>query len=191
MAEMRRQRLESSVAVDRLARGDQSEESSGSMSNQAADDRADPAESAEADEADPAAPTLQQRLMSSGHERPEEDRCPICLDLIELPMTEHAKMNHCCMKRVCDGCIFAAALRGIYDRCPFCRTTVTNDEASRLAIIRKRVGKGDVEAMNILGSKYYHGELGLTEDVPQAIELSTEAAELGSLDAHHNLGYAY
>ena len=158
------------------------------MSNLAADNRAGPAEPAEAD---PASPTLQQRLMARGHERPEEDRCPICLDLIELPMNEHARMKACCMKLVCNGCILAAYWRGVNDSCPFCRTLLPDDDASKLAMIRKRVEKGDAEAICTLGLKYYCGELGLTKDVPRAIELWTEAAELGSNDAHAQLGVMY
>ena len=55
--------------------------------------------------AESAARNLEQRLMASGHERPEGDWCPICFLLIELPMGEHSKTNVCCMKRVCDGCL--------------------------------------------------------------------------------------
>ena len=139
----------------------------------------------------PAARDLQERLMASGHERPEEDRCPICSDLIELPLSKHSKINICCMKRLCNGCILVARRRGVYDTCPFCRTPFTYDEASRLAKIQKRVDKGDAEAIYFLGCKYYHGELGLVKNVPRAIELMTEAAELGSIGAHYNLGAAY
>ena len=158
------------------------------MSNLAADNRAGPAEPAEAD---PASPTLQQRLMARGHERPEEDRCPICLDLIELPMNEHARMKACCMKLVCNGCILAAYWRGVNDSCPFCRTLLPDDDASKLAMIRKRVEKGDAEAIFGLGFAYHGGGLGLAKDVPRAIELYTEAAERGSLIAHYNLGISY
>ncbi|EJK54604.1 hypothetical protein THAOC_25748, partial [Thalassiosira oceanica] len=62
--------------------------------------------------ADQAARSLQQRLMASGHGRPEIDRCPICFDLVELPMHKNSKVKACCMKRVCDGCDLAAAQRG-------------------------------------------------------------------------------
>ncbi|EJK45980.1 hypothetical protein THAOC_35380 [Thalassiosira oceanica] len=137
------------------------------------------------------AQNLQQQLMASGHERPEEDACPICFDLIELPMNEHSKMNVCCMKKVCNGCRLAAHQRGIYGRCPFCRTPFANDDASGLAMVQKRVIKGDAEAIAHLGCKYYYGELGLAKNVPGAIELYTEAAELGSVNAHHRLGVAY
>ena len=142
------------------------------------------------------------RLLNEGHERMEWDRCPICYLYIGFPMHEHARINVCCMKRVCEGCSWAAYRRGVYDSCPFCRTPHPTDNASTLAMIKKRdastvekikkrVDKGDAEAINHLGSKYYFGSLGLTKDIPRAIELWTEAAELGSLDAHYHLGAVY
>ena len=141
--------------------------------------------------ADLAARNIERALMANGHERSEEDRCPICFDLIELPLGSHAKMNVCCMKSVCKGCNLAARQRGMDDTCPFCRTPFPPDDASQLAMVKKRVRKGDAEAIGFLGNKYYYGELGLTKDVPRAIELWTEAAELGSLEAHFNLGDSY
>ncbi|EJK45898.1 hypothetical protein THAOC_35464 [Thalassiosira oceanica] len=137
------------------------------------------------------AQNLQQQLMASGHERPEEETCPICFDLIELPMVNHSTIKVCCMKRVCDGCILAARLRGMNDRCPFCRTPHPDDDASILAMVQKRVSKGDSRAIAYLGDSYYYGSLGLKKDLPRAIELWTEAVELGSLEAHHQLGVVY
>ena len=135
--------------------------------------------------ADTAARNLERRLMESGHERWEGDACTICFLLIEPPIGEHAKVHFCCTKRVCNGCILAAQQRGIFGKCPFCRTPHPADEASQLAMIQKRVDKGDAVAIYHLGQKHYHGSLGLAKDVPRAIELWTEAAELGSLDAHN------
>ena len=129
--------------------------------------------------------------MASGHESPEENRCPICFLLIELPVGQHSGFYTCCMKRLCMGCVLVAELRGMLDRCPFCRTTLPTDDASNLAMIRKRVSKGDAEAIKHLGEKYYSGGCGLAENVSRAIELWTEAAELGSLDAHYHLGHKY
>ncbi|EJK47378.1 hypothetical protein THAOC_33904 [Thalassiosira oceanica] len=106
-------------------------------------------------------------------------------------MNKHAKMNQCCMKLVCNGCSLAARKRGIYDRCPFCRTPHPVDEASALVMIQKRVCKRDAEAIYHLGTKHFHGQLGLTNDVPRAVEMWTEAAELGSVEAHFMLGVAY
>ena len=138
-----------------------------------------------------AARNLDRRLMTSGHERSERDRCPICFLLVEMPTGEHSKINACCMKRVCNGCELAAEQRGIYDRCPFCRTPLPTDNVSALAMIRKRVNKGDAEAIKTLGDKYCLGELGMAKDVPRAIDLYTQAAELGSVVAHNDLGFAY
>ena len=118
--------------------------------------------------------------------------CTICYLYVELPMREcHSKMNLCCMKRLCNGCILAAHNRGMNDRCPFCRTPLPADEASKLAMVQNRVDKGDAEAIEFLGSKYYHGSRGLAKNLPRAIELWTEAAELGSEEAHYNLGVDY
>ena len=134
---------------------------------------------------------LERRLMSSGLERHEGDACEICFLLIELPMGKHAKTNACCMNRMCDGCALAARRRGLLNSCPFCRAPIPTDDASKLAMIQKRVDKGDAEATTSLGDQYFHGKLGLAKDVPRAIELWTEAAELGSSGAHCELGDSY
>ena len=152
----------------------------------------DAADAARADAADlAAARNLERRLMTCGHQRPEEERCPICFDLIGLPVGEHSTNYVCCMKTVCDGCIWAAEQRGVGDKCPFCRTTLPSDDASQLSMVQNRVDKGNSEAIFYLGCTIDYGGLGLAKNVPRAIELWTEAAELGSLKAHHNLGYAY
>ncbi|EJK77496.1 hypothetical protein THAOC_00671 [Thalassiosira oceanica] len=136
------------------------------------------------------AQNLQQRLMSTGHDRPEGDRCPICFDLIELPMNKHSSINICCMKKVCNGCALTAYWQGLRG-CEFCRTPHPGDAASKLAMIQKRADKKDAVAIKVLGEKYYYGILGVAKDVPRAIELCTEAAELGLLDAHFQLGRMY
>jgi len=94
------------------------------------------------------------------------------------------------MKRICDGCDLAFKKRGMND-CPFCRTPDPYDDAGVLAMIQARVEKKDPEAINHLGLKYFFGEVGLQKNVRKAIELYTEAAELGSTDALFNLGVAY
>ncbi|EJK56115.1 hypothetical protein THAOC_24058, partial [Thalassiosira oceanica] len=135
-----------------------------------------------------------ERLLNEGHERWEGDRCPICFLFIGLPVAKHSRRNVCCMKRVCNGCSLTARQRGmyvVYGRCPFCRTPHPTDEASQLPMIQKRVSKGDAEAINHLAGQYYYGRLGLTKDIPRAIELWSEAAKLGSVGAHYNLGVTY
>ena len=106
-------------------------------------------------------------------------------------ITRHAKMNICCMKMVCNGCELAANRRGMNDICPFCRTPQKDDNASVLAMIRKRVKKGDAKAMHYLGCMHHEGELGLAKDVPRAVEMWARGVGLGSINAHYSLGESY
>ena len=131
------------------------------------------------------------RLMSSGHERAEGHTCSICFLQFEIPFDQHSKINVCCMKRVCDGCVLAAQQRGILDNCPFCRTLLPEDDAPMLAMVQRRVEKGDTEAISHLGEVYFFGDLGLAKDASRAVELWTEAADLGSDDTHYQLGNVY
>ena len=114
----------------------------------------------------------------------------ICFCFIELPMGDHANMNACCMKMVCNGCTLAAARKGM-SSCLFCRTKRTKGDASALAMAWERADKGEADELCYLGDKYYFARHGLTKNAPRAIELWTEAAKLGSLDAHSLLGYTY
>ncbi|EJK53134.1 hypothetical protein THAOC_27487 [Thalassiosira oceanica] len=66
-----------------------------------------------------------------------------------------------------------------------------DNEADNLASVRVRVAKKDPEAIALLGYDYCHGRLGLQKDVRKAVELWTEAAELGSIGALHDLGDVY
>merc|ERR1711862_897872 len=50
---------------------------------------------------------------------------------------------------------------------------------------------GDAEAVYHLGQYYRKGMCGVTKDIPRAIELFTEAARLGSMNAHCRLGLLY
>ena len=126
-----------------------------------------------------------------GRERPDWDFCPICTLPIPLPMDEHSQFEVCCMKRVCDGCVMAADERGMGDTCPFCRTPTPEDVASQLPLVQKRFDAGDVDAMEFLAGSYHYGHFGLEKNVKRAIELYTEAAELGSNKARFNLGRSY
>ena len=129
-------------------------------------------------------------LYSQGHERLEGDFCPICTLPIPLPLQHHSVFNCCCMKLICDGCNTAAKKRGMND-CPFCRTPYPNNDGDMLAFIQARVEKKDPDAIYVRGQNYFFGSLGLQKDVRRAVELYTEAAELGSIDALYSLGNAY
>ena len=75
--------------------------------------------------------------------------------------------------------------------CPFCRTPCPKGDTVKLALIRKRVDAKDPKATEYLASAYYSENNGLQQDIPRAMELWTEAARLGDLDAHCKLGWRY
>jgi len=137
-----------------------------------------------------AAELKDEQLYSQGHERPEGDFCSICALPIPLPKSGRAVFNPCCMEQICHGCDVATKKRGMFD-CPFCRTPIPKGDAENMAMIQARAEKKDPEAIYHLGGRYYSGGLGLQKDVRQAVELYTEAAELGSVEALFNLGVLY
>jgi len=136
-----------------------------------------------------AAELKDEQLYSQGHERPEEDFCSICALPIPLPSELHSLFGFCCFKKMCRGCEVAIKKRGMND-CPFCRTPHPTSQAECLAMMRARAEKKDPAAINLLGEKTRCGKLGLQMDFQKAVELWTEAAELGSAKARYNLGVA-
>ncbi|EJK56806.1 hypothetical protein THAOC_23231 [Thalassiosira oceanica] len=137
-----------------------------------------------------AAELKDEQLYSQGRERPEGDFCPICTLPIPFRMEDHSVFNVCCMKRICNGCDMATQARGMKG-CPFCRTPMPKNKAGLLAMIKARVGKEDPEAIFFLGEQYFYGGLGIQKDMQRAIELWTEAAELGCTKAIFSLGNAF
>ena len=138
-----------------------------------------------------AAELKDERLYGQGHERPEEDFCPICTLPVPIPTGNYSSLNACCMKMVCNGCMLAAIKRGIHSKCVFCRTPMPKDGANTLSLTKTRVEKKDPAAIKYLGDQYSKGGLGLEKDMSRAIELWTEAAKLGSAGACHELGQEY
>ena len=135
-----------------------------------------------------AAELKDEQMYSQGHERPEGDFCPICT--LPIPMDKQSVFNVCCMKRICRGCDFAAQKRGM-GNCSFCRAPLPKNDADELSMIQARVEKKDPAANYFLGKKYSFGQLGLQKDMRKAVELYTEAAGLGSIEALFSLGCAY
>ncbi|EJK54766.1 hypothetical protein THAOC_25579 [Thalassiosira oceanica] len=131
-----------------------------------------------------------EKLYSQGQERPEGDFCPLCTLPIPLPTGKHSSFAACCMKRICKGCDYAAQKRGMFD-CAFCRTPIPDNDADTLAMIQARVVKKDPAAIYNLGDAYCHGKLGLQKDTRKGVELWTEAAELGSVEAMFIIGNVY
>ena len=131
-----------------------------------------------------------EQLYSQGLVRHERDFCPLCTLPIPMPMSRRASFMTCCMKIICKGCVVAYLKRGMTD-CPFCRTPRPKNDADTLALIKARVKKKDPAAINFLGQGYFHGNLGVRRNVQKAVELCSEAAELGSIEALFDLGNAY
>ncbi|EJK70946.1 hypothetical protein THAOC_07655, partial [Thalassiosira oceanica] len=116
----------------------------------------------------PLPPVTEEELMNSGHELPHEGyTCPLCCLPIALPVGKALQM------------------------CAFCRMPTPNSDTVKVALIRKRVDAKDPVATGYLAQVYYNGDHGLQQDVPRAIELWTDAARLGDLDAHCMLGCKY
>ncbi|EJK55673.1 hypothetical protein THAOC_24568 [Thalassiosira oceanica] len=144
-----------------------------------------------ADQLPDAGAVTEEELMGSGLELPEGHTCPLCCLPIALPLENHSFLKTCCMKTVCNGCLLALCQHGMWETCPFCRTPTQFSDAAALPLVQKRVDARDPKATEYLAQAYYNGSYGLEKDVPRAIELWTEAARLGDLDAHCILGIIY
>ena len=94
----------------------------------------------------------------------------------------------CCGKSICGGCIHSVIMSGNDKKCPFCnaeRMGKTDEE--RVEEFIKRVEVNDAGATYVLGSNYYHGQLGLQQDWEREMELCKQAAALGSSQSHFHL----
>ena len=68
---------------------------------------------------------------------------------------------------------------------------IPDNDADKLAMVQARAAKKDPAAITHLGVQYFGGQFGLQKDELRAVELWTEAAELGSVQALYNLGISY
>ena len=109
-----------------------------------------------------------------------------------LAVQATAQYYTCCGKNICGGCVYSFSKSGNIGKCPFCKTDrmgKTNEE--KIEELMKRVEANDAGAIYVLGSYYYHGQIGLQRDLKKAMDLWTQAAELGSSQAHFSLGNEY
>jgi TPR repeat protein len=96
----------------------------------------------------------------------------------------------CCGKSICRGCVHSFAKSGNVGKCLFCKADkIGKTDEERVEDLTKRVEAKDAGAMYVLGSYYQHGQLGLLSDQERAIW--KQAAELGSSQAHFQLGIIY
>jgi TPR repeat protein len=81
---------------------------------------------------------------------------------------------------------------GKIGKCPFCNSE-QGGKTHQVAVegIMKRVEANDAGAICLLASYYHQGIIGLHQDRVRAIDLWKQAAELGSSQAHYNLGSIY
>eukprot|EP00984_Skeletonema_dohrnii_P016386 scaffold7271_cov72-Skeletonema_dohrnii-CCMP3373.AAC.1 len=115
--------------------------------------------------------------------------CPICF--LPLPLDpKKSSMQSCCSKLVCKGCSYADYQRQLKERlgrvCPFCRhpTPTTQEEANKNTM--KRAAANDPVAIHKMAWKHLSNG-----DYVGAFEYWTKAAELGDVEAHHELSIMY
>jgi TPR repeat protein len=121
-----------------------------------------------------------------------------------VPINDYAEANEelarenmevyfpCCGKSICKGCLYSCVQSGNYETCPYCKSDrMGKTDEERVDELMKRVEANDAGSMMVLGSNYYHGQLGLQQYRGKALELYTRAAALGSSQAHFALGNQY
>jgi TPR repeat protein len=107
-----------------------------------------------------------------------------------MPLDESKSViNSCCSKTICLGCLSANVLRekegGLECKCPFCREPISRTEETFREIM-KRAKANDPTALFQMGAKRYE-----EGDYNGAFDYLTKAAQLGDLEAHHNLSCLY
>jgi TPR repeat protein len=97
----------------------------------------------------------------------------------------------CCGKSFCEGCIYSFMQSGNIEKCPFCKSEIDKTDGESVEEMMKRVEANDAGSIYQLANDYYQGDLGLLQDQEKAMELWTQAADLGSSKAHYQLGCIY
>lgn len=121
---------------------------------------------------------------------PQTPECPICF--LPFPLgSGMATFQQCCGTAVCNGCIYAVAIKTRPPPCPFCRAPASRSGAEVVQRLEQRMEVGDAEAMNEIACKYLEGDSGLPQDTKKAMELFNKAATLGSMESHFNLANVY
>jgi hypothetical protein len=150
---------------------------------------------------------------------PAKEDCPICFlpmpqkliccislppaTITSVPINDFAFANEelakmateeyytCCGKSICGGCVYSFGKTGNDGKCPFCNTDQYKTDEECIQELMKRVEVNDAGATEILGTSHYRGRGGLLQDQNKAMELWTQAAKLGSSQAHFHLGSTY
>ncbi|KAJ1451750.1 hypothetical protein M885DRAFT_569582, partial [Pelagophyceae sp. CCMP2097] len=94
--------------------------------------------------------------------------CAICLDVLPVKGDEQFFYS-CCCKRICTAC--HVKCRQHDKRCPLCRAPSHDSDAAWLRRLQKHVDKGNADAQDILGDKYFNGDMGLQQNFKRAVQL--------------------
>eukprot|EP00956_Cyclotella_meneghiniana_P013068 scaffold18711_cov36-Cyclotella_meneghiniana.AAC.4 len=117
---------------------------------------------------------------------PAREDCPICM--LPLPFGIECTYMSCCGKQICNGCAFHLTQAV----CPYCNAPQPRDTEEMIKRLLERIEKfNDANAMVNLGVFYKMGMNGLPIDHSKAAELFQRASELGSAEAHCNIGNLY
>ena len=138
---------------------------------------------------------------------PKED-CPICM--LPMPVNSgvcdvHTNYQSCCGKIICCGCVQASRdeikrrnkerskKKKMEDLCPFCRVPDTKSDKEEVKRLKQRIksNEDDAEAFLRLGNGYNYELWGLKRDRDKAFELYSQAAKLGSVQAHDQIAKAH
>jgi len=127
---------------------------------------------------------------------PKNEDCPICFLMMPSLSTGY-RYNSCCGKVICSGCIYANSKLHEDNLCPFCRTPSHTTDKEAMIRNKKRIEKGDVNAIHNQGCYYNTGSDGFPQNWAKALELwhkagqMAKAGELGSAKAYYSIGCAY
>ena len=114
--------------------------------------------------------------------------CPICF--LPLPINVSNVFMPCCSKKICIGCDYANTKReiavGLEPRCAFCREPAAKSQEEAVKRCMERIKKNCPAAMCHMGKRCYH-----EGDYDTGLQYLMKAAELGDVDAHHELSVIY
>ena len=133
-------------------------------------------------------PTIQSKPIQK-----EKDECPICLDVLSFDESKFERFC-CCGKGIHNHCVEQlddVKSKNIREYCPLCRTKRATTQEENIKRVQKWVKKKKAWAQFGLGTKYFHGECGVKEDVKRAFVLYTLAADQDYAAAQCNLGVMY
>ncbi len=125
------------------------------------------------------------KVLFNQPERSHLEECPLCFLPMPLDLGK-SSFYPCCSKTVCNGCVYANMLSNGGRSCPFCREKVVSDDDEEEKRMSKRIKASDPAALCFMGKRRRD-----EGDFDSAFNYLTKAAELGDIDAHHNLSAMY